>query len=225
MINRSFILVSCFLVFFIQENNCHAQIDDVGVWTGFTVDHKFTRSLSAGVTQQLRLYKDVTRTDQYLSQLSLSYNLTKNFKAALAYRYSYKDREGYFSNRHRIMFDLAYRYKYKKITLTLRERIQRQVMAIHSSELGYLPEWHWRSRLAVRYNMEKKYTPYVSAEIYYLIQNPKRDVSQIDRIRYEAGVDYEFNRNHSINPFLLFQYGLPDKVNRFVYGISYTISI
>jgi hypothetical protein len=213
------------LLFLCTAQLATAQIDDIGLWTGITVEHKFTRRISGDLTQQLRMYKDLYQVDQLYSQAGVSYAFSKNFRGAIAYRYSYKDREGYYSNRHRLQADLSYRFKYKDLIIQLRERIQRQVVDPGASENGHIPEWIWRNRIALKADLGKKYEPYISAEFYNLLDNADEDPFGLTRIRYEIGADYKFNRVHSLNPFILFQYGIPDMQNRLVYGLSYTLSI
>lgn len=203
----------------------YGQIDDIGMWTGVTVEHKFTRKLSGAYNQQLRMYKDLYQVDQLLSQFSVTYAVTKYFRTELAYRYSYKDREGYYSNRHRIQLDLSFRHKFGKLVFQLRERIQRMVVDPGASENGHIPQWTWRNRLLIKPDLDRKYEPYVSVEQFFLLSNADKDPFGLNRLRYEIGFDYSFNRIHSVNPFLMFQYGLPEKDNRLVYGIGYTFSI
>lgn len=74
-------------------------------------------------------------------------------------------------------------------------------------------------------DLNKKYSSYASVEFFYLIDNAKEDPAGLIRMRYKAGVEYEFNRIHSVNPFVLLQYGLPFKGNGFVMGFSYSLNI
>lgn len=202
-----------------------AQIDDTRLWAGITLKHKFTRKLSASVTQQLRLDHDISEIDRLLSEAGIEYELKKNFKVSLNYRFINKNEVTYYGKSHRFYVDVSYKYKPKRISLTLRERIQEEYTSIYSSERGKIPEWILRSKLAISYDTEKRYRPYVSVEMYYLIDNAREKGEGINRMRYGAGVEYEFNRIHALDLGIIFQNYLIDQTNTFIYSIGYTYTL
>ncbi len=206
-------------------NSGKAQIDDTRLWTGITLKHKFTRKLSASVTQQLRLDHDISQVDQLLSEAGIEYELKKNFKVSLNYRFINKNKVTYYGKSHRFYADVSYKFKPKRISFTLRERIQEEFTSINSSENGKIPEWVLRSKLAVSYDTEKRYKPYLSMEMYYLIDNAKEAGEGINRLRYGAGVEYEFNRIHALDIGIIFQDYLIDQSNNFIYSIGYTYTL
>ncbi len=202
-----------------------AQIDDTRLWTNITLKHKFTRKLTASVSQQLRLDHDVTQVDQLFSEAGMEYELKKNFKISLNYRFINKNEDTYYSKSHRLYADVSYKYKPKKFAFTIRERIQEEYTSINSSENGKIPEWVLRSKLGVSYDTKTRCKPYVSFEAYYLIHNAKSDPVGFNRTRYSTGVEYEFNRIHTLDLGLIFQNNLYDGYNNFVYSISYTYTL
>ena len=212
----------CFLTL-IAPYSCLAQIDDVGLWLGVTLQSNFTRQLEGSLTEQLRLSNDVTRINLLLSDIGLDYSLNKKLKVGLHYRLINNNKENYYSLRHRFYADIAWKEKVKFISFTLRERIQEQFTDYNSSETGKIPEWVLRSKLTAKIDLNKKYSPYVSFEIFYLIDNVKEETGITD-FRYETGINYEFNRIHSFNPFLLCQITRTTNFIELIYGISYTYS-
>ena len=213
-------LFVCFLV-----NSGKAQIDDTRLWTSISLKHKFTRKLSASVTQQLRIDHDVSEIDQLFSEVGIEYELKKNFKVSMNYRFVNKNSVTFFSKSHRIYADLSYKFKPKRVSFTLRERIQEEYTSMYSSELGKIPEWLLRSKLAISYDTEKRYKPYMSLEMYYLIDNAKESGEGINRLRYGAGVEYVFNRIHALDIGVIFQSDLIEEKNNFVYAIGYTFTL
>lgn len=201
-----------------------AQIDDVGLWLGISVEKQITRRASISLGEQLRFENDISSIDVVLTDVGLDYSISKNFRAGIHYRFMNSNRENYYSKRHRIYVNLSYRYKIRFITLILRERVQQQYNNINSSELGKIPTWVWRSKLTARFDLKKKYTPYIAGEVYYIIDNARERDQIISRIRYETGFDYRFNRVQSVNPFALFQYSPSTKINELIYGIAYSMS-
>lgn len=213
-----------FLVLFLSVSGMAKAQEDAGLWTSLTLQHKFTQKWSGAIGEQFRLWDNMSRIDQYFTDLSLEYNITKRFKASLNYRLISKNKETYYSKRHRFYLDLAYKYKISPVTLSLRERVQEQLTDINSSELGKIPEWYSRTKLTAKIDLNKKYSPYLATEVFYLIDNAKEKDEGIDRFRYEAGVDYEFNLHHSINVFYLIQHSLVSPANDYIIGLGYTFT-
>lgn len=219
---KSALITFCFLIL-IVPSACLAQIDDVGLWLGVTLQSNFTRQLEGSLTEQLRMSNDVTRINLLLSDIGLDYNLNKKLKVGFHYRFINSNKENYYSVRHRFYADIAWKEKVKFISITLRERIQEQFADFISSETGKIPEWVLRSKLTAKIDLDKKYSPYVSFEIFYLIDNVKAETGITD-FRYETGINYEFNRIHSVNPFLLCQITRSTNFIELIYGVSYTYS-
>ena len=202
-----------------------AQIDDTRLWTGITLKHKFTRKLTGAVTEQIRFNQDISRVDQIFTEAGAEYEIKKNFKVALNYRFINKNKDTYYSKSHRIYADLSYKYKPARFAFTIRERLQEEYTSINSSENGKIPEWALRSKLTIAYDTESRYKPYAEFEMYYLIKNSKNDPNGITRYRYSTGVEYEFNRIHSIDLGLIFQDYLYSGTNCFIYSVSYTYTL
>ena len=105
----------------------------------------------------------------------------------------------------------------------LRTRLQEQQQDIYSSDYGYIPAWYSRNKLTVKLDLNKKYTPYLSAELFYRISSPNSERYIIDKMRYTAGFEYEFNRVHTLDLFYLLQQdkNSNDPMTDFVAGIGY----
>ena len=202
----------------------NAQIDDVGLWLGASVNKKITREMEVSVAEQFRFNHDITDIEQVLSDAGVSYNFNKKFKAAFHYRFMNKNAETYYSKRHRLYLDLSYKEKFGIVSLTLRERVQEQYTNIYSSERGKIPTWVLRTKLSAKFDVDKKYAPYVSGELYYLFDDPREGDHVFTAYRTELGFVYEFNRIHSVNPYLLYQEEFSTKYGELIYGVSYDIS-
>jgi hypothetical protein len=202
-----------------------AQIDDVGLWLGASVEKKITRNAEVLLGEQLRFNHDITTVDVLLTDAGIEYNVLKDLKVGFHYRFIQSNQDNYYSKRHRFYVNLAYKYKISFLTLTLRERIQEQYNDIYSSENGKIPIWILRSKLTAKFDLDKKYTPYISGEMYYILDNAKEEDHYISRFRYEAGISYEFNRVHSVNPFILYQQDHVTGFTELIYGITYGISL
>jgi hypothetical protein len=198
-----------------------AQIDDVGLWIGASAEKKMTRKLSFMLGEQLRLKNNMTEVNQFLTDAGIEYNLSKKLRGGLHYRFISSNQDNNYSSRHRIYINLAYKEKFDWLTLTLRERLQNQYNDINSSETGKVPVWTLRTKLTAKFDINKNYTPYVACEFYYLIDNAKEIDQLFSRSRYEAGLSYDFNRMHSLNPYVLYQHDMLIDYNELIYGITY----
>jgi len=203
----------------------NAQQKDAGLWTSVTVEHQVTRKMSVSVSEQLRMYQNISDINQFFTDLGAQYELSESFRVSLNYRLSSTNEQTYFKTRHRFYVDLSYRYKLKPLVLGLRQRVQRQVEALKSSENGDVPEWYSRTKFSVKLDLDKKYAPYLSSEIYYVIDNLNEEDNVFDKIRYEAGLDYKFNRRNSLNIFYLIQSDILEKKTvDYIAGLGYTYS-
>ena len=198
-------------------------MDDAGLWASVTVEKKITLKMSAYISEEVRLNENVSEAGTVFTEAGLSYKIIKNLTASAAYRYIQKRKvDDFYSLRHRGIFSLSYKIKIKKVELTVRERYQFQYTDLYSSDDGVIPEAYLRSKLTVKYNSQKKYTPYLSAELF--TQLNKLNVDEFDNARYIAGVDYKFNKQHAIDLFYLInrEFNVNNPVTDYVSGIGYT---
>jgi hypothetical protein len=196
-------LICLAALFFVSGSQ--AQINDFGVWGSVSIRHKFSQKFSATVEEQVRTFQNSTAIAQYFTDASVEYSLSKKFKVAAGYRFINNYQQTYYSKRHRVYADLSYKTKFRKLQVILRTRIQEQQQDIQSSETGFIPEWYSRNKLTAKLDLTRKYMPYASAEMWYLINAPNVTANYIDKWRYTFGVEYDFNREHSLDAFYLIQ--------------------
>jgi hypothetical protein len=221
---RNTLICFCLSGFFFPAQSS-GQIDDIGLWLGATVQKQITRELEGSLMEEVRFDHDVTTVDAVISDAGLAYSFSKKLKAEFHYRFINSNQENYYSKRHRLYFDVSWKEKIGIATLTLRERLQEQYNDIYSSENGKIPVWTIRSKLAAKFDLNKKYTPYISGEVYYLLDNAKEIDHFVTRLRFETGISYEINRIHSINPYILYQTAQDEIFRQLIYGVSYTFSL
>jgi len=186
-------------------SNINAQYNDFGIWAGVTIRHKFSQRFSASLEEQVRTYQNSTAIAQYFTEAGLEYSLSKKFKVAAGYRFINNNQLTYYSKRHRVFADLSYKTKFSNFQIIFRTRLQEQQKDIRSSEMGYIPEWYNRNKLTLKLDLTKRYMPYASAEMMYLIKKPNTEINYIEKWRYTFGVEYDFNRVHSLDLFYLIQ--------------------
>jgi hypothetical protein len=209
-----------------QESN------DAGMWNTFTVQHSFSKKLNLVIDQEFRLKENYQRINLFYTNIGVDYKINKFIKISPTYRTIQKKQlEGPYSYRHRLMFDVSLKKKFKKITLSERIRYQAEVQDFNTSKKGKLAEQFLRFKTDLKYGVTDKITPYVSCELRYQIHAPRGDGPIYDngfhRIRTVLGVEYEFNKKNSINIYYLYQteYFISTPETIFILGIGYTLEI
>jgi hypothetical protein len=198
-----------------------AQVNDAGLWLNLDVEKKITQKFSAEFSQALRYNENITEIGTSLSEIGLSYKVIKPLTVGAAYRFSQKKRvDDFYSNRHRFSFNISYKIKVNQFKISLREQFQSSYKDIGVSADGGIAKNHLRSKITLAYDLEKKYTPYVSYEMYYEIGE------YIDNTRYKAGVEYEINKFHIVE----ISYMIEKEINvnkpwtNYVIGLGYKLT-
>lgn len=208
-------------LFVITQLNCFAQVNDAGLWLTLSAEKKVSQKFSIQLTECLRLNENFSELGTSYTEIGANYKIVKGLSIGGAYRFSQKRRvDDFYSQRHRYNIDLGYKLKVKNISLQFRERFQSQYKDIGRSETGLVPSNYFRSKLTVKYDLNKKYTPFISAELFYNIGNA------IDNMRYRAGFDYEFNKYSTLSLYYMIdkEMNVKNPWTSYVIGLSYTYS-
>jgi hypothetical protein len=218
--NKFFLLLFC-----LSACYCNAQVNDAGLWTSINIEKKIAKGFTASLSQEFRFRENISELGTAFTEAGVEHKIIKRLSFGIGYRFiQSRNLDDTYSMRHRLLADLSYRYKIKKVGITLRERFQSQVKDIQYGEDGFAPVHYLRSKLNIKYAPEKKYGPWISAEVFYQLNNNKGN--EIDNIRYAAGVDYDFNKRHSISLFYLINQGVntSNPLTEYISGISYKYS-
>jgi hypothetical protein len=218
--NRNFL----FIFYIYISCSCSAQQNDAGLWASFHIEKKISKKFTVDFSPEVRLDENLAEAGTVFTEAGIEYKILKRLTAAVILRYTEKRKpDESYSARQRAMFDLAYRYKIQKFNITLRERIQSQVTDDPSDKLKYVN--YLRNKISVKYDTAKKYQPWISAEIFYQLNNYRGN--EIDNLRYAAGFDYKLNKKNTFGLFYLInkEVNVNDPLTDFVTGISYTLTL
>lgn len=178
-----------------------AQQRDAGLWISASFEKRLTKKLTGSLSQEVRFNENISEAGTVFTETGIDYSFAKRWSAGLSYRFiQQRTVTDFYSIRHRLMADVAYRIRFKSFTLVPRLRYQLQYRDIHSSENGKIPDKYLRMKLTARYDFGKRYTPFISSEFFY-----RMDIKEsfIDNIRYQAGFDYELSKFHSLSFFYM----------------------
>ena len=119
---RSLLLSTLFISIFGFSQNQDAQL-----WTGLGLKANIGDKVSLKYETQARFYKNASTLRTYYNELSVDYELVKNLSIGTSYRYSRKDREGYFAGENRICLNADYTHKIAKTGLRFKTRARYQL--------------------------------------------------------------------------------------------------
>jgi hypothetical protein len=199
-----------------------AQINDAGLWLSVNIEKKINPAFSICFTEEMRMYENITEVGQVYSDLGLEYRFAKKFKVSGHYRFIQQKRlDDTYENRHRYYFDLSYKEKIQPVNLVIRLRYLSQNNDLFTSEQGTTPKDHVATKATLKYNPGLKIEPYVSAEAFFRLNY--RSQSPFDQMRVTSGIEYVFNRMHSIDVHysITKEYNVKHPETDYVIGVGY----
>ncbi len=205
---------------------------DAGMWATLSIQHALNKKINLVIDEEFRIKENYQRINLFYTNVGIDYKVNKFLKISPTYRTIQKKRlDGNYSYRHRLMLDVTVKKKIKKITLSERVRYQIEVQDFYTSKKGKFPEQYLRLKTDVKYDIDKKITPYYSIEFRYQIRNTRGDGPVYDngfhRVRNVLGAEYEINKKNSINLYYLFQteFDISTPESIYILGIGYSLTI
>ena len=218
-----------------QQMTRSQTTDDFGIWTTVEVEKSLSKKWSLNGELEFRSKENVEEIGRFAAKIGGEYSIIKNLKAGAAYQFQYFHDIEYtdYQPRHRFIGYLQGKQKWGRFTFTLRERFQ--VTYKDDSDRiksnGKIdtyktdPEWYWRNRLKVGYDIPKsKITPSFSVETFYQLNNP--DGNQFDSMRYTMSLGYKLNKQSTFNLSGIYDHEMNVKKpeDRYVLELGYVYS-
>lgn len=180
------------LFFIVFHDHSNAQQQDFRGLAGFSIEKKISRSFDASVYTQVLFNQNMAELRSAFADFGVDYRLTKNISFGLDYRYSkHRNLQNFYETRQVILGDIVLSKGYKGLYTALRVRFQNQYYPDLFSENYKNNKAYNRDRLQVRYKINYYWSPFVSAEIFYPLNNPDRKF--VDQVQAAAGTYYSFN--------------------------------
>jgi hypothetical protein len=194
IMNKSRLLVIiCLLV----SSAAIAQVNDAGLWTSVNLEKKLSRKVSLHFTEELRFNENISELGMFFSELTGEYRFSKVLSVSGGYRFINKrSLDDSYSKRHRYLFNLNVKEKVGDLGLNLRIRYQSQYADVESSPDGMVPSNYVRPKLTLKYDLNKKYTPWAYGELFVNVN--RADGMLLDNYRVGAGFEYEFSKRSSL---------------------------
>lgn len=223
---RNVLLKAALIMLLSWSNTLKAQVNDMGVWTNIYLEKKVYAGLHAHFNQETRFNNNVSQFSFAYGDIGLTYKITSFLSTTLDYvlveKYHIeKARSDYYSTRHQFYYNIVFRAKANDFKFMLREQVDSQVSDFYSSDKGFIPEYHWRHKFTVKYELTQRFTPYVADEVYYQLGNPEGN--EIDRNRTFFGTFYKLSKHSELELYYLLQLDFhqsPDQ-RLYVIGLGY----
>tara|TARA_R110001583_G_scaffold160872_1_gene312778 strand:+ start:53133 stop:53840 length:708 start_codon:yes stop_codon:yes gene_type:complete len=228
-INKSTVLLSILLIVIIT-NFGYSQNSDLANWTTVGLEYELNKKWNFGIEEQLRLKEDISTIDEYFTQLSAEYSISKKFTLGAGLRYiKENDTEGNiqgYENHFRFNADASYKHKINNFTLKYRLRYQnKNELGVSNSEGDYANQ-HIRFKTAIDYNFKNwKLDPKFSAEIFNHFEEGK--TNGYDKYRLTFGTEYKLKNAGKINLFYRIEKELNESIPKTtnIIGLKYTYTI
>lgn len=181
---RKLILI-CFLIptlFYSQE--------DFGTWMKISFDYKLNKKISFNSKSELRTEDNSRTRSQLYTQFSSKYKFNKKISINLAYRIKSLKKEYGEEIQSRFHSDINYRIKLDALSIFFRSRTQYNIT--YNSE----NEWYERTRLKLKYDLNKQLNCFVYNEFYFLLNNSENN--SFNKNRLSTGIEYKISKYLSI---------------------------
>ncbi len=204
-----------------------AQDDYFGTWAGLSIEKKI-KDWNFSVEEEIRLMDNVSSFQGSYTALGIDYKPYKFLKLGTGYEFILFNDTDYddIQPRHRLNFTTTGSLDLGNFSFSLRERFQMTFKDESERDYKMNPKNTWRSRLEVEYNIPKcKFTPAVSVESYYQLNNP--DGNKFEQFRYKFTGAYKFNKRNKLELFAIYdnETNVKNPVDRTVVGMKYTLKL
>jgi hypothetical protein len=217
-------ILFCFLPVFLMPLLSLAQVNDAGLWTSIALEKKITKKINIVASQEFRFNENISELGTFFTEIGPEFKISKGFTAGISYRFIQKLRlDDSYSTRHRINTDLSYRLKLKDFSISLRERYQIQYADYYSAGEGEIAKTTLRSKLNVKYRINKKFDASVFGEVFNPLFTGETYISDY---RVGVGIDYQIFKHLGAEVFYLINKELKvsNPTTDYVSGVGITYS-
>jgi long-subunit fatty acid transport protein len=222
--NRLFLKILLLASFSFLISTIKAQVNDAGLWTGVSIEKKISQAFAVEFAHETRFNENITEAGSFINELGISYRLNKNSQFSCFYRLAYqKQLNNMYVPVNKAYADYTYRIKPGDFVVSLRLRYQVQKKNAFVFDSDGESGSAFRPKLTVKYPIGD-FSPYFGAEVYVPVFYS--GYKPVDKIRLSTGLEYSFNKMHSIGLGYMIQreYFTTNPLNDFVIQVGYSFS-
>jgi hypothetical protein len=225
--------ISSFLIILFFTSSLLAQMKDFQIWPNIYLEGKVTKRLNAHINQQTRFGNNASQFQLAYADFGFGYRITKFMLVNLDYVYMRRrefvdnhEQQQIIGSRHQVYTSVVIKKDMRRSRITYRGMLQGQYRDVYSSNRGVFPQYYFRNKLTLRYNLNKYFTPYIASELYYHF-NTKGN-NGLNRSRYFVGFFYNIGSKSAIEIYYMIQQPLRMQANVpfvFALGIGFSNNI
>ena len=227
--NRNRIIVLCVILCVCRVS--YAQTYATGCIGGAECELKILKGWHVSLEGELRcvLYeKDSPQFDRAKLGIATDYTFLKKWvKVGAAYNYLnyYNQEDNFYENRHRVKGYVTISQKFGAWKPSYRLQVQSTFRDERRGDYTFNPKTYMRNRFMVTWTVPRSPVKlYVSEEFWWRLYKPGDNI--IDQLRSVIGVQYSFNKRHSMDVFFRSdnEVQVKNPKNVFSVGITYSFS-
>lgn len=180
-----------------------AQVKDAGLWINIGIEKKITQAWALEYEHSTRFIENISEAGSIINEIGVNYKFNKKSQISLFYRSNFQRQlNNMYVPVSRFYLDFSHRLKLSTFAITGRIRFQHQQKNSLFYDFDGSTANTVRPKVSFKYQVEK-FSPYVSGEVYVPVFY--NEYKPIDKLRIEAGVEYEINKQQSIDLGYLYQ--------------------
>jgi hypothetical protein len=191
------------ILFVIFATVSYAQINDAGLWINIGIEKKITQAWSLEYEHSTRLNENISEAGSIINEIGVNYRLNKQSQLSLFYRLNIQRQlNNMYVPVNRFYLDFSHRIKPGTIVITGRLRFQHQQKNSLFYDFDGSTTNTVRPKISLKYPVAN-FSPYLSGEVYVPIFH--NEYKPIDKIRVEAGLEYDISKQQSVDLGYLIQ--------------------
>jgi hypothetical protein len=180
-----------------------AQVNDAGLWINIGIEKKITQALALEYEHCTRFNENVSEAGSIINEVGVNYKFDKKSQISLFYRLNLQRQlNNMYIPVSRFYLDFSHRLKPGTLVIVGRLRFQHQQKNSLFYDFDGSTANTIRPKITLKYPVEK-FTPYISGEVYVPVFY--YEYKPIDKIRIEAGLEYEISNQQSVDLGYLIQ--------------------
>jgi len=196
---------------------------DTQMWNEVGVGYRVTKSVSVGLTGQLRFDQDLSRLSDQIVDTDLQWRAARWLRLGLGYRLeNEKSKKDEWRKASRPHVDARFKVRFGSASLAYRLRLQEKSEEKNSGEEQTASLRH---RLSFAYAATKKLRPGGSAELFTRFD--EQVPNQLHKMRLTASLAYKLSGKHSLKSFLRLQVPIAkaDDALEQIIGLGYELTM
>lgn len=182
-------------------------IRDVESWTGIAIKYDYSKKLTLGLSENMRLEHNSGQLQQHFTEMSVKYEWLKNWFLVPELRLGFRNSDETSQFYNRVFLSSNYKLKMDRITVNPRIAYQRRSVSAADSAIANDIGISYRYRLGFGYNVKNwKLDPELSFELFR--NATAKNGPEFSKYRLKLSTDIEISKKWELGVFYAFEHEL-----------------